>query len=84
MDAPLPLQVAYLASSLFLDYKSDTIILVVNTLSTDLKSDNYLVGERASAFAAAWGHLAAGLHNLSLSSPIQALQMGSGQACFFA
>eukprot|EP00891_Asterochloris_glomerata_P002814 jgi/Astpho2/2814/fgenesh1_pm.00050_%23_25_t len=36
-------KVAYLASSLFLDYKSDTIILVVNTLSTDLKSDNYLV-----------------------------------------
>lgn len=40
------MQVAYLASSLFLDYKDDTIILVVNTLSTDLKSDNYLVGER--------------------------------------
>lgn len=39
------MQVAYLASSLFLDYKDDTIILVVNTLSTDLKSDNYLVGE---------------------------------------
>ncbi|KAL3152008.1 hypothetical protein ABBQ32_001127 [Trebouxia sp. C0010 RCD-2024] len=37
------LQVAYLASSLFLDYKDDTIILVVNTLSTDLKSDNYLI-----------------------------------------
>ncbi|KAL0026447.1 hypothetical protein WJX79_010441 [Trebouxia sp. C0005] len=36
-------KVAYLASSLFLDYKDDTIILVVNTLSTDLKSDNYLV-----------------------------------------
>lgn len=42
--ARLTLQVAYLASSLFLDYKDDTIILVVNTLSTDLKSDNYLVG----------------------------------------
>lgn len=42
--ACLLLQVAYLASSLFLDYKDDTIILVVNTLSTDLKSDNYLVG----------------------------------------
>ncbi len=42
--ACLVLQVAYLASSLFLDYKDDTIILVVNTLSTDLKSDNYLVG----------------------------------------
>ena len=37
-------QVAYLASTLFLDYKDDTIILVVNTLSTDLRSDNYLVG----------------------------------------
>ena len=33
-----------MASSLFLDYKDDTIILVVNTLSTDLRSDNYLVG----------------------------------------
>ena len=39
------LQVAYLASGLFLDYKSDLIILVVNTLTQDLKSDNYLVGE---------------------------------------
>ena len=38
------MQVAYLASGLFLDYKSDLIILVVNTLSQDLKSDNYLVG----------------------------------------
>jgi len=39
------LQVAYLASGLFLDYKSDLIILVVNTLTQDLKSDNYLIGE---------------------------------------
>ena len=69
MEAPLLPQVAYLASSLFLDYKSDTIILVVNTLSTDLKSDNYLVGEHAPACAAAWGHLAAGQHNPSLSPP---------------
>ncbi len=38
-------QVAYLASGLFLDYKSDLIILVVNTLTQDLKSDNYLVGK---------------------------------------
>lgn len=36
---------AYLASTLFLDHKDDTIILVVNTLQSDLKSDNYLVGE---------------------------------------
>ncbi|KAK9837092.1 hypothetical protein WJX81_002406 [Elliptochloris bilobata] len=36
-------KVAYLASSLFLDYKSDLIILVVNTITQDLKSDNYLV-----------------------------------------
>ena len=43
------LQVAYLASSLFLDYRSDMIILVVNTLTTDLKSDNFLVGELISA-----------------------------------
>ena len=39
------MQVAYLASSLFLDYKSDLIILVVNTITQDLKSDNYLIGE---------------------------------------
>ena len=42
------LQVAYLASGLFLDYKSDLIILVVNTLTQDLKSDNYLVGKPLS------------------------------------
>ncbi|CAL8463047.1 g2581 [Coccomyxa elongata] len=36
-------KVAYLASGLFLDYRSDLIILVVNTLTQDLKSDNYLV-----------------------------------------
>ena len=45
------LQVAYLASGLFLDYKSDLIILVVNTLTQDLKSDNYLVGEILSLLA---------------------------------
>ncbi len=38
-------QVAYLATSLFMDYKSDLIILIVNTITQDLKSDNYLVGE---------------------------------------
>ena len=37
-------QVAYLASSLFLDHESDLIILVVNTLTQDLRSDNYLTG----------------------------------------
>lgn len=36
-------KVAYLASTLFLDHRADTIILVVNTLQSDLKSDNYLV-----------------------------------------
>lgn len=39
-------QVAYLASGLFLDFRSDLIILVVNTLTQDLKSDNYLVGKQ--------------------------------------
>ena len=38
---------------LFLDYKSDLIILVVNTLTQDLKSDNYLVGEPLSPEVAA-------------------------------
>lgn len=41
---PLCAQVAYLASSLFLDSSSDLIILVVNTLQRDLKSDNHIVG----------------------------------------
>ena len=48
-------QVAYLAASLFLNYKSDTIILVVNTLQNDLKSDNFLVGECLSP---RYGHAA--------------------------
>lgn len=39
-------KVAYLSSSLFLDHRSETIILLVNTLQSDLKSDNYLIGER--------------------------------------
>ena len=46
-DKCLSMQVAYLASGLFLDYRSDLIILVVNTLTQDLKSDNYLVGAQS-------------------------------------
>lgn len=42
------MQVAYLASSLFLDHDSDLIILVVNTLTQDLRSDNYLTGDSGS------------------------------------
>ena len=42
------MQVAYLASSLFLDHDSDLIILVVNTLTQDLRSDNYLTGDHGS------------------------------------
>ena len=41
---PAP-QVAYLTSTLFLDHRSDLIILVVNTLARDLASDNFLVGK---------------------------------------
>lgn len=33
----------YLATSLFLDDSHDLIILIVNTIQQDLKSDNYLV-----------------------------------------
>ena len=40
---PPPLQVAYLASTLFLDHRSDLIILIINTLARDLGSDNILV-----------------------------------------
>ena len=39
-------QVAYLASSLFLDHNSELIVLVVNTLQRDLADDNILVGAR--------------------------------------
>ena len=38
------LQVAYLASTLFLDHNSELIVLVVNTLQRDLADDNMLVG----------------------------------------
>ena len=38
------LQVAYLACTQFLDNSSDLIILVVNTIQRDLKSDNHLIG----------------------------------------
>lgn len=44
----IDLQVAYLASSIFLDHDSDLIILVVNTLTQDLRSDNYLVGRSSN------------------------------------
>ena len=48
-------QVAYLASTLFLDHNSDLIILLVNTLTSDLKSDNFLTGMLAYQWAS--GHL---------------------------
>ena len=38
-------QAAYLASTLFLDSSSDLVILVVNTIQRDLKSDNFIIGE---------------------------------------
>lgn len=41
--APWP-QVAYLASTLFLDSSSDLIVLIVNTLTRDLTDDNMLIG----------------------------------------
>ena len=42
-------QVAYLASSLFLDHNSELIVLVVNTLQRDLADDNILVGAPGAA-----------------------------------
>lgn len=39
------MQVAYLASSLFLDSNSNLIVLVVNTMLQDLRSENYLTGK---------------------------------------
>lgn len=37
-------QVAYLASTLFLDSNSDLIVLIVNTITRDLADDNMLIG----------------------------------------
>ena len=51
VDLPFDMQVAYLASTLFLDHESDLIILVVNTLTQDLRSDNYLTGLPLTIFA---------------------------------
>ncbi|KAF2953974.1 hypothetical protein DAI22_01g447100 [Oryza sativa Japonica Group] len=43
-DESLPLKrTGYLAVSLFLDERHDLVILVVNTIQKDLRSDNYLV-----------------------------------------
>ncbi|KAK9809765.1 hypothetical protein WJX73_004225 [Symbiochloris irregularis] len=43
-EAALPTKkVAYLASTLFLDSSSDLVILAVNTIQRDLKSDNFMV-----------------------------------------
>ena len=37
-------KVGYMTTSLFLDENHELIILIVNTLQQDLKSDNHLVG----------------------------------------
>ena len=42
-------QVAYLASTLFLDSNSDLIVLIVNTITRDLADDNMLIGERVTS-----------------------------------
>ena len=42
------MQVAYLASTLFLDSNSDLIVLIVNTITRDLADDNMLIGARSS------------------------------------
>ena len=47
----LILQVAYLASSLFLDSNSNLIVLVVNTMLQDLRSENYLIGTLLASVA---------------------------------
>ena len=41
------MQVAYLASTLFLDSNSDLIVLIVNTITRDLADDNMLIGVHA-------------------------------------
>lgn len=45
------MQVAYLASSLFLDSNSNLIVLVVNTMLQDLRSENYLIGTLLASVA---------------------------------
>jgi AP-4 complex subunit epsilon-1 len=47
-------KVGYLATSLFLDDSHDLLILIVNTLQQDLKSDNPLVGAARRPAGAAW------------------------------
>lgn len=42
---PNLVQAAYLALTQFLDHNSELVLLLVNTLLSDLKSDNYLIGE---------------------------------------
>ena len=42
------MQVAYLASTLFLDSNSDLIVLIVNTITRDLADDNMLIGAWSS------------------------------------
>lgn len=40
-------QAAYLALTQLLDYKHELVLLLVNTLLTDLKSDNFVVASTA-------------------------------------
>jgi AP-4 complex subunit epsilon-1 len=37
-------QAAYLALTQFLDHNHELVLLLVNTLLNDLKSDNYVIG----------------------------------------
>lgn len=43
MMCPL-LQAAYLALTQLLDHNNELVLLLVNTLLSDLKSDNYITG----------------------------------------
>ena len=42
--SPAHLQAAYLALTQFLDQNNELVLLLVNTLLSELKSDNYIAG----------------------------------------
>lgn len=58
-------QVAYLASTLFLDSSSDLVILAVNTIQRDLKSDNFMVGK----YTVLAGWISAAVHTDHVTQP---------------
>jgi AP-4 complex subunit epsilon-1 len=68
------MQVAYLASTLFLDSNSDLIVLIVNTITRDLADDNMLIGVHARLMCGGVAKPRAYVCTLPLPLPPQALR----------